>query len=99
MASDSRRSEEGERLWAQAAQLAGKADRQYANAGYLVEAAVMLDSSRMDARERAGDIFYVRALLAESIAEILDEPHRISANHRCALEASISDSTTGRSWD
>ncbi|HRI52446.1 MAG TPA: SUMF1/EgtB/PvdO family nonheme iron enzyme, partial [Pseudomonadota bacterium] len=62
---DSRRSDEGERLWAQAAQLAGKADRQYANAGYLVEAAVMLDSSRMDARERAGDIFYVRALLAE----------------------------------
>jgi len=65
LAFDSRRSEEGERLWAQAAQLAGKADRQYANAGYLVEAAVMLDSSRMDARERAGDIFYVRALLAE----------------------------------
>jgi formylglycine-generating enzyme required for sulfatase activity len=62
---DSRRSDEGERLWAQATQLASKADRQYANAGYLVEAAVMLDSSRQDARERAGDIFYVRAQLAE----------------------------------
>ena len=37
--------------------------------------------------------------LDECIAEILDELHRISDNHRCALEASISDSTTGRFWD
>ncbi|MBK7145635.1 MAG: tyrosine-type recombinase/integrase [Xanthomonadales bacterium] len=37
--------------------------------------------------------------LDECIAEILDELHRIADNHRCALEASICDSTTGRSWD
>lgn len=62
---DQSRSEQGERQWAQALKLSVQVDQEYANAGYRLEAAAMLDGSRLDVRALAGDIFFTRALLAE----------------------------------
>ena len=62
---DSKKGEEGEKLWTQVREESLKLDDLYARAGQSFEAAVTLDGTRQDARAQLGDVLYERALLAE----------------------------------
>jgi formylglycine-generating enzyme required for sulfatase activity len=62
---DATSTEEAEKLWEGVRALAAKTDRAFADASRAGETAIMIDSSRDDARALLADAIYSRALLAE----------------------------------
>jgi eukaryotic-like serine/threonine-protein kinase len=74
---DEYKNEDAEAQWQRVIQLTSETDRAYGDAGRAGETAVIIDSSRADARGLLADVIYERALLAErdekpaQVAELL----------------------------
>jgi serine/threonine protein kinase/formylglycine-generating enzyme required for sulfatase activity len=62
---DAAKNDDAEQLWQKARELAIKTDRSFGDANRAGETALMIDSSRADARALIADVIYERALLAE----------------------------------
>src|SRR5207244_4465115 len=62
---DEYKNDDAELLWQKAREREVMTDRAYGDAGRAGETAVMIDSSRADARGLLADVIYERALLAE----------------------------------
>lgn len=62
---DARQPEDGERLWSISLRLAGETERLWRDASQAFEAALTVDGTRADVRERLGQLLYARALATQ----------------------------------